>query len=140
MNGGKCFTYFFFQGKIMFYRYKLLNKEMRKIPASEFQFIPMKKNELLELYKKSRIIVDVQHPKQTGLTLRTMEALGAKRKLITTNSDVEFYDFYNPTNILIVDRNNPVINTEFLNSEYSELPDEIYEKYSINSWIEKLLS
>lgn len=69
-----------------------------------------------------------------------MEALGAKRKLITTNSDVEFYDFYNPTNILIVDRNNPVINTEFLNSEYSELPDEIYEKYSINSWIEKLLS
>lgn len=139
--GGKCFTYFFFQGKIMYYKYRLSNyKEMRNVRISDFHFKPIKKSLLLELYKRSRIIVDIQHPKQSGLTLRTMEALGAKKKLITTNDDVKFYDFYHPDNILIVDRKNPVINKEFLMTEYKEIPQKIYEKYSINSWIENLLS
>lgn len=139
--GGRCFTYFFFQGKIMYYKYRLYNySEMKNVHISDFHFKPIDKLQLLELYKKSRIIVDMQHPKQSGLTLRTMEALGAKKKLITTNDDVKFYDFYHPDNILIVDRKNPVVDKRFFNAEYKEIPEEVYEKYSINSWIENLLT
>ncbi len=139
--GGKCFTYFFFQGKIMYYKYRLYNySEMKNAHISDFHFKPIDKQQLLELYKKSRIIVDIQHPKQSGLTLRTMEALGAKKKLITTNGDVKFYDFYHPDNILIVDRQNPVIDKAFLDAVYKDIPKDIYEKYSINTWLENLLS
>lgn len=137
--GGKCFTYFFFQGKIMFYRYKLLNREMRKISSQEVHFVPLSKKALLDLYRKSRIIMDVQHPKQVGLTLRCMETLGAKRKLITTNQDIRNYDFYHPNNILIVDRNSPVIPKYFLETPYAEIDKDIYDKYSISSWIRYIL-
>lgn len=138
--GGSCFTYFFFQNKIMYYRYIVLNKEIRGIPSKEIHFVPILKPDLLNLYEQSKIIVDIQHPKQTGLTLRCMEALGAKRKLITTNKDIIEYDFYNPTNILIVDRNNPIIPKSFVESTYEDLPEEIYQKYSISSWVDYIFS
>lgn len=138
--GGKCFTYFFFQGKIMFYRYKLLNKEMRKVPIDNFKFKPLSKSNLLDLYKRSSIIVDIQHPKQSGLTLRCFEALGSKRKLITTNKEIAKYDFYNPSNILIVDRDFPIVEEKFLKDPYVEIDKNIYEKYSISSWVDFILS
>lgn len=137
--GGKCFTYFFFQGKIMFYKYKLTHKDMRRVSIKEFYFRPLNKKDLLELYRQSRIIVDIQHPKQSGLTLRTMEALGAKRKLITTNEDIKNYDFYNSHNILIVDRYDPKIPKDFLLVPYKEIDEGIYEKYSLDHWIGVLL-
>lgn len=138
-NGGKCFTYFFFQGRIMFYKYKLQHRSMRHVSASDFHFKPLSKSTLLDLYRKSRIIVDVQHPRQTGLTLRTLEALGSKTKLITTNKDVRNYDFYNQNNILVVDRKNPIVPNEFLQAQYEDVPEEIYNRYSIDRWVDNLL-
>jgi hypothetical protein len=133
--GGKCYTYFFFQSRIMFYKAKLQCKEMRNLSINDIQLTPMSKSQLFDLYRQSRIVVDIQHPKQTGLTLRCMEAVGAKKKLITTNVDIMNYDFYNSDNILVVDRHSPIVNKEFLNLEYKELPESIYEKYSISSWV-----
>ncbi|MCX4281790.1 hypothetical protein [Alistipes muris] len=137
--GGKCFTYFFFQGKIMFYKYKFQNREMRGISSKAVHFVPLSKKSLLDLYRRSRIVMDVQHPKQIGLTLRCLETLGAKRKLITTNQDIRNYDFYNPNNILVVDRNNPVVPNGFLNTPYTEVNKDIYDKYSITSWVKHIL-
>lgn len=136
--GGRCYTYFFFQGRIMFYRAKLQNKEMRNLSLKDVHLKPMSKSQLLDLYRQSRIIVDIQHPKQTGLTLRCMEAIGAKKKLITTNVNIKGYDFYNPNNILVVDRMDPKVDQDFLSSEYKELPESIYEKYSISSWVKTI--
>lgn len=136
--GGKCFIYFFFQSKILFYKMKLLDKTMRRVSIREVYFESVKKERLLELYHRSRIIVDAQHPKQTGLTMRCIETLGAKRKLITTNKEIEKYDFYRPENILVVDRLHPVIPRDFFESSYTSLPDEIYTKYSLNTWIKTI--
>ena len=82
----------------------------------------------------------MQHPKQTGLTMRTIETLGAKKKLITTNPHVKEYDFYRPENILIVDRYNPVITKEFLDAPWKEIPENIYKKYSISSWLNSIFA
>ena len=54
----------------------------------------------------SRVVLDLPHPMQTGLTMRTIEAIGSKKKLITTNVDIVNYDFYNPKNILLIEREN----------------------------------
>ena len=64
--------------------------------------------------KQSKTVVDIQHPKQSGLTMRTIEMLGANKKMITTNADIQNYDFYHPNNICIVDRNNVVVPPEFI--------------------------
>lgn len=98
--GGLCLTWFYFPSKILYYKMKIQNSYLRQIPVHTFHFKPMSKELLLQLYAGSRIIIDVQHPKQTGLTMRCIETLGAKRKLITTNYYITEYDFYNPDNIL----------------------------------------
>lgn len=138
--GGKCFTWFYFPSKILYYKMKLQNRYLRHIPAYKFHFQSMDKNALLSLYAQSRIIIDIQHPKQTGLTMRCIETLGAKRKLITTNRAILEYDFYNKNNILVVDRESPEVSRQFFSVPYCELPSEIYEKYSIASWIYTIFS
>lgn len=91
--GGLCLTWFYFPSKILYYKMKIQNSYLRQIPVHTFHFKPMSKELLLQLYAGSRIIIDVQHPKQTGLTMRCIETLGAKRKLITTNYYIIEYDF-----------------------------------------------
>lgn len=138
--GGRCFTWFYFPSKVSFYKLKWDNPSFRKANVKDFQFVPMEREELLRYYAESRIQIDMQHPKQTGLTMRTIETLGAKKKLITTNSDVVSYDFYRPENILVVDRYNPIITKGFLESNWQEIPEEVYKKYSISSWLNAIFS
>ena len=136
--GGLCLTWFYFPSKILYYKMKIQNSYLRQIPVHTFHFKPMSKELLLQLYAGSRIIIDVQHPKQTGLTMRCIETLGAKRKLITTNYYITEYDFYNPDNILVVDRNLPYVPEKFLNEPYRDTPKEIYESYSIKNWLSSI--
>lgn len=138
--GGKCFTWFYFPSKVSFYKLKMDNPKFRSAKIENFEFAPMSRDTLLKYYAESRIQIDMQHPKQTGLTMRTIETLGAKKKLITTNPNVKEYDFYRPENILIVDRFNPVITKEFLDAPWKEIPEEIYKKYSISSWLNSIFA
>lgn len=93
-----------------------------------------------EVYLKSaKIILDIQKDVQKGLTFRVFEAMGLKKKLITTNKDIVTYDFYNPNNILVWDEHMEEIPETFINTPYQELPTEIYQKYSINHWIKTVL-
>lgn len=138
--GGKCFTWFYFPSKVNFYKLKYDNPKFRSAKIEDFQFTPMLREKLLEYYAESRIQIDMQHPKQTGLTMRTIETLGAKKKLITTNPDVVNYDFYRPENILVVDRYKPVITKEFINTPWVDIPEDVYEKYSINSWLNTIFA
>lgn len=133
--GGTCFNWFYLPSKMLYYKMKLQDKKMRGAKMSDFHFVPMSRDVLMDYYSKSRIQIDIQHPKQTGLTMRTIESLGAKKKLITTNPHVKEYDFYNPLNVLVVDRRNPVISKEFLMSQWQEVPNNIYIKYSLRSWL-----
>ena len=134
-QGGSCFTWFYFPSKVNFYKLKIDNPRFRSARIENFNFKPMPREKLLELYAESRIQIDMQHPKQTGLTMRTIETLGAKKKLITTNPNVKGYDFYRPENVLIVDRINPIITKEFIEQPWEDVPEEIYRKYSISSWL-----
>jgi len=134
-QGGKCFIWFYFPNKLNFYKLKIDNLRFLHAKIKSFNFTPMSRDKLLEYYAVSRIQIDMQHPKQTGLTMRTIETLGAKKKLITTNPYVKEYDFYRPENILVVDRFNPLIPKEFIDTPWQEIPENIYNKYSISSWL-----
>ncbi|SNR49479.1 hypothetical protein [Flavobacterium sp. ov086] len=87
----------------------------------------------------SKVVLDIAHPFQTGLTMRTIELVGAQRKIITTNQDIKAYDFYNPNNIFIIDRNDPVLEKSFFQSEYIPVPSEIRSSYSIEHWLKRMI-
>lgn len=88
--------------------------------------------------EKAKTILDVQFSSQIGLTMRTIESLGMKNKLITTNPSIKYYDFYNSDNIFIIKRENPIIDEKFLDIPYRPIPEEIYEKYSLYTWVKTL--
>ena len=86
----------------------------------------------------SRCILDAPQAGQSGLTIRSIECLGAKRKIITTNSDIRFYDFYNENNILIFDGNIDT-NSPFFTEDYNDIPESVYQKYSLRNWLKTML-
>ena len=69
---------------------------------------PLSANECIAIYRAYGVVFDVHHPRQTGLTMRTLEALACGCRLVTTNPMIMRETFYDPERILVVDRSNPV--------------------------------
>ena len=134
-KGLAFYNYAFLQSRFMYYFYWLTKKEFRKKKPSYFSYKPLPSSEVASVMLKSRVILDIQHPMQTGLTMRTIETLGARKKLITTNSDITNYDLYNPNNIVVINREAPVIREDFLTSPFIEIDKDLLEKYSLSGWI-----
>lgn len=87
---------------------------------------------------RSKIIIEIQRKEQIGLSFRVFEALGQRKKLITTNTDIVNYDFYHPQNILVIDEAAINIPEDFVNSPYIPLSDKILDKYRLRNWTKKL--
>ncbi|RRA96218.1 hypothetical protein [Paenimyroides viscosum] len=98
----------------------------------------------LETFQKrmdnSEILLDLVRDGQNGLSFRIFEAMALQKKLITTNKNIIDYDFYNPNNILVIDAKNPTITTNFLKSNYQPIPENIYNKYTLNNWIKTVIN
>lgn len=96
-----------------------------------------------EIYKYSentKVVIDVAHPNQKGLSMRPYECLGLERKLITNNAEIKKYDFYNPNNIYIIeDFDNLDIPDSFLEQHYEKISEDIYNKYHISMWLQNIL-
>lgn len=138
-NNMKYFGFHYLQSKFVYYIYKIFKREYRNNRISDFDFVKKTSIEVSQIIEASRCVIDIHHPRQTGLTMRTIEMLGMKKKLITTNLDIENYDFYNTNNICIIDRKNPVLEESFFNKPYIDINKEILEKYSLKSWIYDVL-
>ena len=94
---------------------------------------------LREVRRRSSVLVDFVISTHSGLSLRTFEALGYRKKLITTNAEIEKYDFYHPDNIFIWRGGSLDGLQAFIARPYHELPQEIYQKYSFGNWVRYVL-
>lgn len=138
-NGLKIYFYFYLPSKIMYIIRKIFIKKYEYGKISDFSFQSLNQEKIINVFNNSNVILDINHPEQFGLTMRTIECLGAEKKLITTNQNIRNYDFYNPNNILIIDRENIKIDISFFEKEYQSLSEEIYQKYSLNNWLKSIL-
>lgn len=134
----KQFIYFYFPSRLVYIYRKVKNKEFKKAKLNDFKYISIKENDMIQLIENSRCILDSAQDNQNGLTIRVIETLGAKRKIITTNESIKEYDFYCPENIYIY-KNEFDFNDDFFRLPYKEIPKDIYKKYSLNNWIKKLI-
>ena len=86
-------------------------------------------------------MLDVNHSAQTGLTMRTIETIGAQRKLITSNRHVVDYPFYDPTRILLMDVGAPSARAirEFLEVPGQPIDPDLLECYSVDHWVGEII-
>ena len=101
---------------------------------------PITAAEIFAQMQACAVVLDIEHPKQAGLTMRSFDALAAGKKLITTNRSIAAHDFYDPTRICIIDRFDPVIPEAFLAGEGNPMPPFFYTKYSIAGWLDEILA
>jgi len=97
----------------------------------------LSQKDLISIYSKSTIIVDLVRGAQTGLSFRFFEAIGLNKKVITNNKSVSNYDFYSENNIAILQSE---IKSDFFDSDYSGLDNNIFEKYHISNWVRRVFS
>jgi hypothetical protein len=72
--------------------------------------------------------------------MRSLEAFGAHKKLITTNQSIRDYDFYSPNNICIIDRKNPQIPNSFFKEAFTPPELNLYQRYSLEGWVNEILT
>lgn len=126
---------------IVFYKRKYISRRKEYLAANnkDVCFNSLSLNDTYKLYNKSKIVFDYTHPGQKGLTIRTIECLGNGCKLITNNELVKYADFYNSNNIYIYKEDNIKIPDKFINTPYNRPQKDIFEKYSLKSWLEEIL-
>jgi hypothetical protein len=130
-----CFCFYYMHGKFVYLYKYFFDKSFKEFKYSQLSFKSLNLNQIVNLYQQSNVILDINHPHQKGLTMRTFEAIGAKRKLITTNNEISKYPFYNENNFLIIDREDIKLSLDFFIGEYKELDSKLYEKFSLEGWL-----
>lgn len=133
------FLYYYLPLRMMYFYHKYISRNFKNLKYKQFNVKSLSRAETDIVLKQSKHIIDVHHLAQSGLTSRTIETIGAQRKLITTNPAIKEYDFYNENNILIVDRNNPEIPKSWLDKDYEEIPYDIMTSYTIEGFIDSFL-
>ncbi|MFM0204986.1 hypothetical protein PQR53_34775 [Paraburkholderia fungorum] len=137
--GKSFFTFFYLQSPLLYCIRRSTDRNLFGTKPSDFSFKKMAQNDVKRIVSNSRAVIDIQHSAQRGLTMRTLEVLGARRKLITTNVEIRAYDFFDPDNIAVVDRHSPSIPLEFLERPYREIAPAIRSKYSISGFVDSVL-
>ena len=87
----------------------------------------------------SRCGVEILQEGKTGLSLRAMEALFCKKKLITNCKQIISEDFYHPNNVFVIGVDNINCLQDFLDREYFNISSDIINSYTVKSWLNSFL-
>lgn len=112
----------------------------RKINLSDLDFFKtysVSMDEIIDVYTKASAVLDVELSIQNGLTIRTFETLGANLKLVTTNKNIQEESFFNPQQIILINRDN--INLDMQNFKNHQTSNN-FEEFYIDNWLMNLLS
>lgn len=137
--GKRVYSYKYLQAKFVYYFFKMTKKEFRGTHRADFEFEKISPTSIAKIVSQSKAVLDIQHPCQSGLTIRSFEIMGLKKKLVTTNATIRQYDFFNEHNIQVIDRYHPEIDLQFMETPYVGIDADIYNRYSLESWLRDIL-
>ena len=88
----------------------------------------------LTMIFESKSVLDVVGDNQIGITLRCLESIFYKKKLITNNKNIINYDFYEKNNVFIIGKDDVNDLKTFLETKYIDISEKIKNKYSYEQW------
>ena len=126
--------------KLKYIYHKLTAPEYKYAKLSEFKLEKIAAKEMMAVFEKSKCILDSPQGGQTGLTIRTLECLGAKKKMITSNADIKYYDFFDETNVMVFETGKSLdFESAFFKKPYKDISEDLYKKYSLRNWLKTML-
>lgn len=135
----KTYLFLYCQAKWLFWFKRLFTNTLSNCSKKEVSFVPLKTEDVQKIFSQSKIIIDIEHKNQNGLTMRSIDALMAKKKLITTNKNIANHRIYNPKYIHILDRDNPIIPPNYFDNNLDIIPDDELKPYHISRWVKDII-
>jgi hypothetical protein len=133
------FAFGFIPGRLMWFLRHLADWSLWRPAGIRLSTEPIAASDVHRITAASRAVVDIEHPRQRGLTMRTIETLLAGHKLVTTNAHVSQSDLYDPTRVCIVDRKRPRIPHAFLDAPAHPVPDAVASRYTLDGFLDELI-
>jgi hypothetical protein len=120
--------------------YKIICTHINKKLSRNIHTNPIPYEEVLTEDMSSKAILDINNNDEYGMTMRELEALFLKKKLITNNIAAKERDYYHKNNVFIIDYTtiSPFEGLkEFLEIPFVSIDDKIIKSYSVESWIQR---
>jgi hypothetical protein len=127
-QGLKAYAYIF-TGRLTWLKLAL------KRQARDVHVRPLPYSRVSQIVAGSRCVLDLPHPAQSGLTMRTIDALGHATKLITTGTDIVNYDFFSPSNIRVVDGTDLDVDRRFVLAPFVPIQEQVRGRYTLDRWL-----
>ena len=94
-------------------------------------------NSIITMINQTKSILEILSNPLDGLSLRSMESLFFKKKLITNSETIDRYDFYNKNNIFMLNKRNIHDLAYCLASPYEESFDGSTQSYCFQNWLKR---
>ena len=133
------FVFSYFQSPLILLIRSLIDWTIWVAPSGTLSTKSLPADVVAQKVASSKAVLDVEHPRQRGLTMRTIETLMAGKKLITTNKLILNSNLYHPSRIQVICRNEPEIPSGFMEETFLSIPDTIRNYYSCKEWVTELL-
>ena len=139
-NGYPFFFYLLAnEGKLRFFLNRIRKNNYKKSSNIIYSWKILSSREIQQKLDDYGVVIDIERPKQNGLTIRTIETIASGKKLLTTNTDIRNYSFYDPNRIMILDREAPKVNEDFLLADSVFDYDGFSTQYSLISFLKEVL-
>lgn len=114
-------------------RYYMIEKYIKQTPLNKSYLHdkPMSKTMYLDLFKKSKAIVDVSNNKQTGISMRVIDAFSTGKKILTTNPWIKEDALYNEDQVYIINMDSISVPSDFW-SRPVPVPS---KQYTVEHWL-----
>lgn len=91
------------------------------------------------LQADSKAIMELLPASDVDVTMRTLDSLILKRKLITDAREIIERDYYHPNNVFVLGVDKAETLEEFLSKPYHPISDEILSRYSLDEWVKRIV-
>lgn len=109
----------------------------RKIKYEFVHYKPLSLSESVLITARSKCIIDLPTPSQTGSTQRIIQALALGKKVMTTNASVKYDSFYDPNYIQIISTDSFYIDWDWLNKYFTSAPNVSHLR--LDNWLTEIL-
>lgn len=133
------FVFIYFQSPLILLMRRLTDWTLWLAPTGTLLTKSMPAAVVAQKVASSSAVLDVEHPRQRGFTMRTIETLLAGKKLVTTNKHILTSNLYHPSRVHLISRTQPEIPAGFLEQPFVSIPDPLRSYYSCNGWVSALL-
>lgn len=137
-KAGKPYFFKLYIGKFSLWTKRHLTKTIRAADRELLITEPIGYADYQQAVARSYAVLDIAHPLQSGLTMRTIETLAAGCHVYTTNADITNYPQINPGSYTVIERQ--AIDTLPVTETACRQPDGFYSYFSLDGFIDQLFS